>query len=360
MADRNNLSVKIDYLTIIFEKMNADTLISEVLRIPIDYFSVQEATVRYKNYTKLYQFGEIKVYGDSEATDKNRYGLGCFLVLGGKGCDELYSWLERANKSYRDFFKELYQVIDTNDLHLTRVDLAIDDKNYPPYFTMEQIKKKCSKGDFISSCKSYEIIESSFLDSTAKTIYIGKGKSNLSFRFYDKDKEQSLNLNTPYNPLNSWKRTEMQLRDDTANSFIKLLIRSDKTLGKLTFDFLSSNVRFLVRDKNQKNKSRWKTCEFWIRYLGAVEQVTLENVEKESSLLDTQKWLEVGGSIPAIVAFQLLEKYQALGDLKKIETMMSKARFSPKLSNKIVSHLHDNGREDLISLVYEYTKDIEK
>ena len=77
-----------------------------------------------------------------------------------------------------------------DNFHFTRLDIAIDDKNEKPFFTIEQIKKKCEKEEFISNSEGYHFDESKFDDfDTAKTVYIGAGKSGLSYRFYDKDKE---------------------------------------------------------------------------------------------------------------------------------------------------------------------------
>ena len=46
------------------------------------------------------------------------------------------------------------------------------------------------KEEFISNSEGYHFDESKFDDfDTAKTVYIGAGKSGLSYRFYDKDKE---------------------------------------------------------------------------------------------------------------------------------------------------------------------------
>jgi len=36
-----------------------------------------------------------------------------------------------------------------DNFHFTRLDIAIDDKNEKPFFTIEQIKKKCEKEEFI-------------------------------------------------------------------------------------------------------------------------------------------------------------------------------------------------------------------
>ena len=65
-----------------------------------------------------------------------------------------------------------------------------------------------------SNSEGYHFDESKFDDfDTAKTVYIGAGKSGLSYRFYDKDKEVCSKHNKTLEEVGSWKRTEMQLRD---------------------------------------------------------------------------------------------------------------------------------------------------
>ncbi len=139
-------------------------------------------------------------------------------------------------------------------------------------FTIEQIKKKCEKEEFISNSEGYHFDESKFDDfDTAKTVYIGAGKSGLSYRFYDKDKEVCSKHNKTLEEVGSWKRTEMQLRDDKAHAFAMTFKDRPLELGELAFGLLANNLRFVVPNRNESNKSRWKTCRFWERFLGAVE-----------------------------------------------------------------------------------------
>ena len=51
------------------------------------------------------------------------------------------------------------------------------------------------------------------ISTPQRTVYIGAGKSGLSYRFYDKDKEVCSKYNKTLDEVGSWKRTEMQLRD---------------------------------------------------------------------------------------------------------------------------------------------------
>ena len=45
-------------------------------------------------------------------------------------------------------------------MHVTRIDIAIDDRNPKPYFTIEQLYKKCEKDEFISGSTNFELIKS--------------------------------------------------------------------------------------------------------------------------------------------------------------------------------------------------------
>lgn len=77
---KNELSIKIDYLSIVFDTLKADELIHKVLGLPLEYFMIQKIKVKHKNYTNLYQFGTIKVYGDGQLKDGTSEA-GCYLVL---------------------------------------------------------------------------------------------------------------------------------------------------------------------------------------------------------------------------------------------------------------------------------------
>ncbi len=254
ITTRKELSIKVDYLSMVFDTINAKELIQRILGLPFEFFNQQEARVKHRAYTSLYQCGNIKVFADVIPNKENPLGLGCYLVLSGKGCNDYQDCMSmqgRCEYSYGDFFQKCCRLLEESVFHLTRLDIAIDDKNETPHFTIEQIKKKCLKEEFISKSRSYRFAESSFADGTAKTAYIGDGKSNLSYRFYDKDKEQCGKYDIPYEEMESWKRTELQLRDDVAHQFAMLFLESPADLGKLAFDLLGSSLRFVTEDKMQ-------------------------------------------------------------------------------------------------------------
>ncbi|WP_275905217.1 replication initiation factor domain-containing protein, partial [[Eubacterium] hominis] len=143
-----------------------------ILGLPTDIFNVYPASIKFKTYQARWQIGDIYVSG------------GCYLVMTGRGCDDIFRILDSRNYTFGDMFKHCERRYGLDNFHFTRLDIAIDDKNEKPFFTIEQIKKKCEKDE------GYHFDESKFDDfDTAKTVYIGAGKSGLSYRFYDKDKE---------------------------------------------------------------------------------------------------------------------------------------------------------------------------
>lgn len=350
MATREHLSVKVDYLSIVFDSVRADEVIF-MLNMPKCLFREQKASVKHKDYQKLYRCGQIKLFGDSPCTIKNPLGLGAYLVLGGKGCDELSTF---TGKHFGLFFERLRRAFGSGSFHITRLDLAIDDKNEHPFFTIEQIRKKCRKKEFLSRCDTLTFYESGNGEDMANTVYIGAKKSQISFRFYDKDKQISKNWDKPLEEIGSWKRTEIQLRDEMAHTFGTSIKVQD--MSQMTFGLLKDSLRFVIPDPKQKNKSRWKTCQFWERFIGNAEPIKLKTEKQPSSLEDNQTWLRSGGALSSIQAFLFLEGNQALGTLKCIDDLMIGLTYSSELAHKIISHLTEIKRDDLIPKVYECTK----
>jgi phage replication initiation protein len=361
MPKREYLSIKIDYLSMVFDSITAEELIKYIIALPFSFFHKRDAFVKYKDYSKVYEFGHIKIYGDRPKTKDNPEGLGCYISTGGKGCDYLTKFFHIHGNGFGSFFMYCDRYLYGQGFHVTRIDIAIDDKNSIPYFTVEQIVKKCQKKEFISICNKCRYIGSDVGDDTiAKTVYIGDGGSDISFRMYDKDKEMCSKYDIPYEEMESWKRTEVQLRNEKAHAFAMLL--ADKgnhnQLGQLTFNLLSSSLRFVNKDKHQTNQNRWKISAFWKRFIGAVQPLKLEVTIPPTSLLQTQHWLRYGGALSAVKAFVFLEHYNALDNLYSMEDIMYTTTYSPELCNKLVEHVSMIDREELIPLVHQETRSI--
>ena len=134
-----------------------------ILGLPTDLFNVYPASVKYKTYQARWQIGDIYVSGDARKTEDNPQGLGCYLVMTGRGCDDIFRILDSRNYTFGDMFRRCERRYGLDNFHFTRLDIAIDDKNEKPFFTIEQIKKKCKKEEFISNSEGYHFDESKFV-----------------------------------------------------------------------------------------------------------------------------------------------------------------------------------------------------
>ncbi|WP_099224586.1 replication initiation factor domain-containing protein [Listeria costaricensis] len=356
---RNNLSVKLDYLCIVFENIVAQEVLEKLIWIEPQWCEIQPRTIKFKKYTRCYSVGAIHVYGDVPPSEDNPNGLGAYLSLTGAGCQELQSLLDVQRRKWHEFFSDCYDYTEGH-LHTTRLDLAIDDKNEKPFFTIQQLYKKCQREEFRSRSRYYELRASRFDENdTGKTLYIGNPKSDIIYRFYDKDKEQAGKHKCELEAFGSWKRTEIQLRNSVAHAIFLQILFDHNTLSQCAFNFLNDNLNFLVEDKEQQNKSRWKTCRFWKRFLGAAESMPLSRSEKNVALHETQKWLVDGGALAILEGFHFLEKHHALGELESLQEMKKSTQFSASFADKLVTHLVLIGRQELIPLVHEQTKQAE-
>ena len=265
--------------------------------MPEDIFITYPAKVAFKTYQTRWQLGDIYISGNAKPTEDNPQGLGCYLVMTGRGCDDIFNILDSHNRTFGHMFHQCVRWLGT-EFHFTRLDIAIDDRNEVPFFTPAQIRKKFEKEEFVSTSDFYHFDDSKYdTDDLARTAYLGSGKSAISYRFYDKDREVSAKYNKSLDEIGNWKR-----------------------------------------------------------FLGNVEPLKLHIPKAQNSLLETQQWLTDGGVISAVKGFYFLEEHDALGELKTVGEMLDKARYSPPLSSKLTGHLQRIGREELIPHIQYDTK----
>lgn len=256
-TSRKNLTVLIDWLTIIFEETDAYTVIRDYLDLPIEAFEKGYRGIQYKEYDTRYTFGQIVLFSIEEQSDKQE----CYLTLSGEGCRQLEKHLSRMNQTCESFFNNCFSYSDSI-VRMTRIDIAIDDKNKIPFFTIKDLYKKCENELYQSISEMHSYHDSKFsLNDGAKTLYIGARKSRVRFRFYDK--EQALKQKLPMDNLKIWKRTEIQFRDEYATQMCQQIAFSQKSLGSLIFGFLKANLTFYT-ETGELYRS-------WQRFIGSVE-----------------------------------------------------------------------------------------
>ena len=60
---KKELSIKIDYLSIVFDSLKADELIRRLLGLPLVYFMIQKAKVKHKDYITCISLAQSKSMG---------------------------------------------------------------------------------------------------------------------------------------------------------------------------------------------------------------------------------------------------------------------------------------------------------
>ena len=90
MAKRENLSIKVDYLSMVIEKYHVGEFITRIMGMPIEIFVKRHGNVKHKAYTTHYQNGDISVFGDIPTSEDNPEGLGYYMVLTGTGCSDFF------------------------------------------------------------------------------------------------------------------------------------------------------------------------------------------------------------------------------------------------------------------------------
>ena len=142
-----------------------------ILGLPTDIFNVYPATIKFKTYQARWQIGDIYVSGDARKTEDNPQGLGCYLVMTGRGCDDIFRILDSRNYTFGDMFKHCERRYGLDNFHFTRLDIAIDDKNEKPFFTIEQIKN-AKKRNLSRIVRATTLMKASLMISTPQRLFI--------------------------------------------------------------------------------------------------------------------------------------------------------------------------------------------
>ncbi|MGK0552593.1 replication initiation factor domain-containing protein [Enterococcus faecalis] len=185
---------------------------------------------------------------------------------------------------------------------------------------------------------------------TSKTLYIGKRTSDIMFRIYDKDLETAQKEKRAVQEIGSWKRLEVEFKREVAHSVVELISQNSQTLEELMRGVVKQELTFYLDDNHTK------VPRFWERYLGNVSPLKIPRNYEIRGLKDTEQWFLFGGGLSTLKAFDFLAKNDALGHLKNLAQEIQEAELSRPLTKKIVDHLVDVGREELIESVYLMTK----
>lgn len=249
-------------------------------------------------------------------------------VFTGQGCTDL------AQKIESDWNWLFNRILELGG-KITRIDLAIDD--FEGVLDFEVMESHLKAGHYRSSKKSYNVVKQADVNGHIKgyTIYIGtmskSAKGCYYVRFYDKLAQYvSKNQLPPPEAIanDRWQRYEISFTKTKAMKIVDLMISDGQTIGSIYHEAMRDIVEFLEFDEKQKNKSRWKVCDWWESFLGNCEKIKLGEPERDADLGRMLEWVRVA-VLPAIHTLdEILSNY----DFDIYELM--KRGFDGELSKK--------------------------
>ena len=196
---------------------------------------------------RLY-FGNISIHYNG------REDMGVWCEMSGQGCRNFEDLSTLPGK-----WDELLAWIQSNDLNITRFDVAFDD--HTGLLDIDRIAQDTENQRFVSRFNYWESIRS----SQGISVQIGSPQSKVLVRIYDKAAERG------FGPDVHWVRVEMQLRDQRAKGFLDCPM----PLGEAFAGVLLNYLRFVEPDETDSNKSRWSMTEYWADLIGDVSRIKI-------------------------------------------------------------------------------------
>lgn len=282
--------VLVDWLTFTVKSDKPDDVIKDFLGMEPDLF--QDPGFAVNGYQRMKQFNHILVCYEGRENDFF-HDMGVCVSMSGQGCRtfETYSRLgvTRDEQGGSKAFMSLFQRLDdSQDTHVTRLDIAIDDKSGLLY--MDDIHDFYRERKIRSRMKKrcwYDSQDGEKDDGTS--LYIGSEESDFRVRIYDKAEEQHED--------GHWVRVELVHRGKYGDNFIHNIAQG-QDIGNLTSQVI--NDKFCFIDRTDSNISRCPVTSWWSAFVEEVEKVHLvARCTIQHSVLHISEWVQnqVGPSL---------------------------------------------------------------
>lgn len=320
----------VDWLQVTFKNVEDYTEVIELIGlVPSDFTYFPTGNFGYKSHAR---FGHIEVYFDGQPN------MGVHLKISGQGC--------REYEEYNVFdWSTLLALMFNWDINISRLDVAIDD--FEGYFKLDQVLSKVKRGHVTSKFKEarqhqrYSLSDGS---TSGLTVYFGDPSSRIQVRMYDK--KLQLESKGQVVKVDFWNRTEIQLRNERAENLAIVLAHEHLTTGQAVQGILSNYLNFRIPSKtDSKNKSRWKKCDWWLKFLDAVQPLSLTQVAPDATVQRSKDWIEKQVSPTLAMLYEAFDQdekmlmtfvKEGLPRLKKKhENMISKFKADKKMRKEL-------------------------
>lgn len=291
-SQKGDLKALIDYcsFTVPYDLDFEHDVIGTILNLDMNDFIEQDSY--FNGYSKVYKYGHIIACTDGIASKHSNavnYDMGHHVSMSGQACREL----EKIHGS--SIWRMLIGYVIGFNGKFTRIDLAVDD--FKGYFTIPQIEEYFSLGLTSTLFRTGLKIEKTRLKDGLKignSYYLGSPESDAQMYFYEKSWEQIKDNHKEWvNNLPFWNRTEIRLRKQKAQDVATTIYNEEnKTLGYIIGMVFNKYLRFLEPDSNNRNYTRWKTADFWIRYIGHMEKIELSSKKPDRNIDTIEHYIE--------------------------------------------------------------------
>ncbi|WP_277221453.1 replication initiation factor domain-containing protein [Peptoniphilus vaginalis] len=257
-----NTKIIIDWLQFTLLRDDGLEIVFRILRLnPADFERLDKGGLGYKD--QLIN-NNVRIYFNGNQ------GMGVNTSISGKGCRYMES-------QGIDLWSLLFRLARSARINITRLDLALDTS----VKLIDKARQSIDKKKYIAKSRSISYICKSGKESTrTETIYLGSRSSDLMIRIYDKAVEQGLEEI-------DWERWEIVFKKDKIIEAIPLL---KKDISQTFRNILYTYFRPIQRIES--NKSRSKVENWYMKFLGKVEKVSLYSEPGQKTIEDKWQWVE--------------------------------------------------------------------
>lgn len=223
------------------------------------------------------------------------------ILFSGQACTEFVRHFKGDWIKLLDFLTKTHELYDGEyDFsfhgHFRRLDIAIDDFK-GDIVNIYDLESYARKGHWVGSYQSLKVIDASIfrggIYSEGYSLTFGKpGSSQL--QIYDKLLERRFNKEDSYF-TDVWYRYEMRFVNEKADTVVRELLASCKSLDQSKFGTFASQLLFSCIDFKvisiDSNKSQLKTLPIWKEFIGDVSKIDLKSLEPvELSIARKKEW----------------------------------------------------------------------
>ncbi|WP_286171145.1 MobT family relaxase [Lentibacillus populi] len=312
------LEILFDYVRIRFLTTNPTPVIEDILQLKKSYMLHEDFA--------FYSYFEQYVYGDIVVMVSPDEDKGCLLELKGKGCRQFENFLLAQQRTWFDFFMEVFRVGGV----FKRIDLAINDKT--GILDIPFLTQKCRNEECVTvfrnfkSYRSGELVHAEDKPDMGHTLYIGSLKSDVYFSIYEKDYEQYVKYGTSIEDTDTKNRFEIRLKNDRAyHAIVDLMTYEDA--GRTAFSIINRYIRFVDKDE-KKRRSSWKMNADWQRFLdlGVNRKISLTTKPEPYTFDKTLRWL----AHQVAPTWKLATEVDEINQTTVIKDMLAQAELSDR------------------------------